>query len=224
MGLPVQVHHRGQRGARLVQLAQLPGRDAGAPLHRAHQQPLVHGLRQLADLTEPVQVAAQRAVVAQRAQQVEHGRLVDALRVPQGRGDEAGLVVQPAQRLVERGEAVRAELVRPRRHVPRRPGAAPSRPARRSSRSAVPGRPPARPGPPRPAAGRARTPAPGRAAGSGCRGRGRSARPGRAPPDAGWPRPRRWRAARLPPPRPSEARPASASLRSSRRVGSGWSV
>ncbi|CAM5683955.1 hypothetical protein STENM223S_02218 [Streptomyces tendae] len=117
VGVPVQVDHGGQRRTRLVQLAQLPGRDAGAPLHRAHQQPLVHGLRQLADLPQPVQVAAQQAVVAQRAQQVQHRALVDALRVPQRRRDEARLVVQPAQRLVQGREAVLPELVGAGRHV-----------------------------------------------------------------------------------------------------------
>ena len=115
--LEVQVHHRRQRRTRLVQLAELAGRDTGAPLHRADQQPLVDGLGQLADLAQPVEVAAQQAVVAQRAQQVEHRRLVDALRVPQRRGDEAGLVVQPAQRRVQRGEAVRAEPVGARRRL-----------------------------------------------------------------------------------------------------------
>ena len=105
--LAVEVDHRGQRRAGLVQLAELAGRDAGTPLHRAHQQPLVDGLRQLADLAQPVEVAAQQAVVAQRAQQMQHRRLVHALRVPQRRRDEARLVVQPAQRRVQRGEAVR---------------------------------------------------------------------------------------------------------------------
>lgn len=101
----------------LVQLAELAGRDTGAPLHRAHQQALVDGLRQLADLAQAVEVAAQQAVVAQGAEEVQYGRLVHALRVAQGGRDEARLVVQPAQGRVERGESVRAELIRPRRRL-----------------------------------------------------------------------------------------------------------
>ncbi|CAM5369139.1 hypothetical protein SAVIM40S_07696 [Streptomyces avidinii] len=127
IGLHVLVDHRGQRGAGLVQLAQLARRDTRTPLHRTHQptllprQPLLarcHRLRQLVDLTQPVQVPAQQAEVAQGTQQIEHRLLVHPLRMPQRRRDEARLVVQPAQRRIQRGETVPPELARPRRHLP----------------------------------------------------------------------------------------------------------
>ncbi len=107
LGLEVQVDHGRQRGAGLVQLAQLAGGDSRTPLHRAHQQALADRPGQLVQLAEAVEVAAQQAVVGECAQQMRDRRLVDVLvGVCQRGGDEAGLVVQPLQGRVQRGEAV----------------------------------------------------------------------------------------------------------------------